>query len=143
MKTRAGESRRAGSYATVVIGSALAAVAATSLAGQNYTLDDWMTVSSVGSYQWSPDGGYLYFTSNAASSGTAEIFRIPALGGDPVQLSENPPGERPEPKQQLTVSPDGQTLFLPVPTTSRPIPISSACRRRGGGHPKRSCSMTA
>ena len=51
MKTRAGESRRAGSYATVVIGSALAAVAATSLAGQNYTLDDWMTVSSVGSYR--------------------------------------------------------------------------------------------
>jgi len=69
-------------------------------------------VSTVGSYQWSPDGRYLYFTSNAASSGTAEIFRIPALGGDPVQLSENPPGERPEPKQQLTVSPDGQTIFF-------------------------------
>ena len=46
MKTRAGESYPSGWYATVLVGSLLASGSAIPLAGQGYSLDDWMTVSS-------------------------------------------------------------------------------------------------
>lgn len=88
-----------------------AAVPAAALA-QAYTLDDWMTVTAVGSFVWAPDGRHLYFTSDAAPNGTDAIFRVEATGGDPELLSETPDGERPEPTQQLTISADGTTLYF-------------------------------
>lgn len=77
-----------------------------------YSLDDWMTVSRVGSFVWAPDGETIYYTSNAGSSGTYEVFRIPAGGGRAEQLSENPAGERPEPKGGLQISTDGSLLYF-------------------------------
>ena len=60
----------------------LAAVAAMTVAvpavpaGQQrraaYTLDDWMTMTSVGSFNWSPDGATIYYTSDVGDSGTDE-----------------------------------------------------------------------
>lgn len=79
---------------------------------QRYTLDDWMTVSSVGSFEWSPDGAYIYYTSNAAESGTDEIFRIRRDGSDRTQVSVNPAGERPEPKSGPVLSTDGRTIYF-------------------------------
>jgi dipeptidyl aminopeptidase/acylaminoacyl peptidase len=83
-----------------------------SVTGQEYTVDDWMTVTAVGSFVWAPDGGDLYFTSDAAPNGTDGIFRVSATGGDPELLSETPSGERPEPTQELTISADGSTIFF-------------------------------
>jgi dipeptidyl aminopeptidase/acylaminoacyl peptidase len=93
--------------------SAVAAVAvSSSAAGQQYSVDDWLSVSDVNGYVWSPDGRYLYYTSNAAPSGTYGVFRIDADGGTHRLLSETPPGQRPEPIEQLTISPDGRTLYF-------------------------------
>jgi hypothetical protein len=103
----------AGLLAALSIGAPARAVA------QPYTLDDWMTVSSVGSFEWSPDGRWIYFTSNAAPSGTAEIFRIPAEGGEPVLLSRTPAGERPEPKGELSGLPTERRSTSPRRATSR------------------------
>lgn len=80
--------------------------------GYEYTLDDWMTVSRVGSFVWAPDGGTIYFTSNAAPSGTYEIFRVSSDGGAPVQLSRNRADVRPEPVSDLSVSRDGRRLIF-------------------------------
>lgn len=77
-----------------------------------YDLDDWMTVSRVGSFVWARDSRSIYFTSNAAGSGTYEIYRISADGGEPTQLSQNEPGVRPEPISGLRISNDGQTLIF-------------------------------
>ena len=79
---------------------------------QEYSLDDWMTISSVDSFVWSQDSRYFYYISNAAPSGTADIFRITAEGNNPVRLGEDRPGIRPEPKHELTLSPDGDTLYF-------------------------------
>src|SRR2546423_1325824 len=78
---------------------------------KKYTLDDYMQISSVGSFVWAPDGGTLYYTNSAGDSGTDEIFRIAASGGMPQQLSKNPPGVRPDPKEDILISPDGRFLF--------------------------------
>ena len=78
---------------------------------REYTLADWMSVTRVRTFVWSPDGTYLYYTSNAGDSGTDEIFRIPTEGGPPEQLSRNPKGVRPEPKRDIVVSPDGKNIF--------------------------------
>ncbi len=101
-------------------GYALASAVALSAAGAfqespsepvaRYTLDDWMTLSSVSSFQWSPDGEHVYFTSDAADSGTDEIFRVAVDGGAPERLSRNPEGERPEPKTGMVLSGDGSTI---------------------------------
>lgn len=79
---------------------------------QSYTVDDWMTVSDVDEYVWAPDGSAIYYTSNAAPSGTYAVFRVDPDGGEPELLSRTPEGERPEPVEQLTISPDGETLFF-------------------------------
>ncbi|MDX1646950.1 MAG: prolyl oligopeptidase family serine peptidase [Longimicrobiales bacterium] len=79
---------------------------------QPYTVDDWMTVSDVDEYVWAPDGSAVYFTSNAAPSGTYAIYRVDPDGGEPTLLTRTPGGVRPEPVEQLTVSPDGETLFF-------------------------------
>ena len=92
--------------------AALALAVPSAAAAQRYSLDDWMTVSSVGSFELSPDGRWIYFTSNAAPTGVAEIFRLPADGGEPVLLSRTEAGVRPEPKGELVVSPDGETLYF-------------------------------
>ena len=95
----------------------VAAVLATSVGAgaqsrsATYSLDDWMTVTSVSAYVLSPDGRFIYYTSDAGSSGTTEIFRVSVEGGEPVQLSTNPEGVRPEPKANLTISGDGATLY--------------------------------
>lgn len=81
-----------------------------------YSLDDWMTVTAVRSFVWSPDGQYLYFRGHPGNSGTTEIFRVPVRGGEPQQLSTNFQGQRPEPKQNLAISADGNMLFF---TTAR------------------------
>jgi len=82
------------------------------VSGQGYTVEDWLTVSTVGEYVWAPDGTAIYFTSNAAPTGTAAVFRVDPDGGAPVLLSRTPEGERPEPVQQLRVSPDGTMLYF-------------------------------
>ncbi len=108
--------RASGSLAALgptVGGVALLLVSAPAAAqAPRYSLDDWMSVSRVESFVWAPDGGTLYFTSNAAESGTYEIFRVSADGGKPVQLSRSAPGTRPEPKKDLSVSKDGRTLVF-------------------------------
>ena len=71
-----------------------------------------MSVGSVRSFLWSPDGAYLYFTRQPGNSGTTEIFRVESGGGQPKQLSTNPTSKRPEPKQNFTLSRDGKTLFF-------------------------------
>ena len=81
------------------------------LSQPTYSLDDWMSVSAVTSFAWSPDGTYIYYTSNASSSGTTEIFRVRSEGGEPTQLTVNPAGRRPEPKQRIVLSADGSTLY--------------------------------
>jgi dipeptidyl aminopeptidase/acylaminoacyl peptidase len=90
----------------------LVSFGAAPVAAQTYTVDDWLTVSEVSSFVWSQDGRFLYFTSDAAPTGTDAIFRVPAAGGEPELLSRTPEGERPEPVQQLTISPDGNTLYF-------------------------------
>lgn len=79
---------------------------------QPYTLEDWLSVSTVGEYVWAPDGALIYFTSNAAPSGTDAIYRVPSTGGRPVLVSGTPEGQRPEPVEQLRISADGRTLFF-------------------------------
>lgn len=80
-------------------------------ARRNYTLDDWMTMTAVGSFVWSPDGASLFYTSDAGDSGTDEIFRVSASGGTPVQISTNPVGVRPDPKQNIQISADGKFII--------------------------------
>jgi dipeptidyl aminopeptidase/acylaminoacyl peptidase len=92
--------------------TAASLVMAQAVVAQTYSIDDWLTVSAVGDYVWAPDGSALYFTSNAAPTGTAAIFRVGADGGAPELLSRTPEGQRPEPVQQLTISPDGRTLYF-------------------------------
>ena len=82
------------------------------VSSQSYTMEDWLTVSTVGSYVWAPDGASFYYTSNAAPTGTAAVFQVDPDGGSPRLLSETPDGERPEPVEQLTISPDGATLYF-------------------------------
>ena len=60
------------------------------VSGQGYTVEDWLTVSTVGEYVWAPDGSAIYFTSNAAPTGTAAVFRVDPDGGAPVLLSRTP-----------------------------------------------------
>jgi dipeptidyl aminopeptidase/acylaminoacyl peptidase len=81
-------------------------------AQKTYSIDDWMTISTVRSLLWSPDGAFIYYTSNASDSGTTEIFRVKSDGSDPTQLSTNPPGQRPEPKEQMALSFDGNNIFF-------------------------------
>ena len=38
------------------------------------SLDDWMSVTRVGSFEISPDGQFFYYTSNAGDSGTRRSF---------------------------------------------------------------------
>lgn len=95
-----------------LLASTLLVVAAPAAVAQTYTVDDWLTISAVDSYLWSPDGRFLYYTSNAAPSGTDAVFRVAAGGGTPELLSETQAGARPEPVEQLTISADGRTLYF-------------------------------
>ena len=87
------------SQSLLVIVLALSASWTEDVRSQQYSLQDWMTVSSVGDYVWSPDGSAIYYTSNAAPSGTASIYRVAGGGGDPTLLSRVPEGRRPEPTE--------------------------------------------
>lgn len=97
---------------SLVFLATLVALAADVASAQRYDIEDWLTVSAVSSYVWSPDGERFYYTSNAAPTGTDAIYRVDAEGGRPRLLSSTPSGERPEPVQQLTISPDGRTLYF-------------------------------
>ncbi len=101
---------RKGAFALLMSGVIALSVPLPAVA-QQYSLDDWMTVSEVGEFQWAPDGRDLYFTSNAAPSGTMEVFKISARGGNPQQLTSPPQGERAEAKGELTLSPDGRYVY--------------------------------
>ena len=84
----------------------------------SYSLDEWMSVGSVQSFSWSPNGIYFYFTRQSDTSGTIEIFRVESDGGRPSQLSTNSKGKRPEPKQDVTYKrceKDWNTSNLPAP----------------------------
>lgn len=89
-------------------------------AQQKYSVDDLMTVTSVEEFSWAPDGRTIYFLSDAANTGTQEIFAIPAAGGTATQLTgvlepeyaTTPVAHRAEPKTDLTVSPDGRRIFF-------------------------------
>ena len=81
-------------------------------AQSSYSLDDWLSVSSVSAFVWSADGTALYYTSDAGDSGTREIFRVSRDGGPPAQLSVNPVGVRAEPKDDLALSRDGRYLYF-------------------------------
>jgi Tol biopolymer transport system component len=107
---------RTHTYVQKVAAVAIAIAALTAApAGQQrrgpYTLDDWMTITSVGSFVWSPDGQTIYYVSDAGDSGTDEIFKISASGGQATQISTNVKGERPNPKGNLDLSADGKTIF--------------------------------
>lgn len=80
-------------------------------AQRSYTLDDWMTIASVSSFAWSPDAATIYYAGDDAGSGTTEIFRVASNGGEPTRLTNNDSGTRPEPKQQMTMSPDGEWIY--------------------------------
>jgi dipeptidyl aminopeptidase/acylaminoacyl peptidase len=79
---------------------------------QAYSLDDWMTISSVEQFEWSPDGTYFIYTSSDTPSGADNIFRIPVAGGQTVRLGQDEPGVRPEPKTELSISSDGRFLYF-------------------------------
>jgi len=73
---------------------------------------------------WSPDGRWVYFTSNR--SGRFEVWRVPAEGGEPTQVTDRG-GFRPR------LSPDGRTLYylrqeFRSPLFARPV---------GGGEERR------
>ncbi|WP_420635140.1 prolyl oligopeptidase family serine peptidase [Candidatus Palauibacter sp.] len=90
--------------------AAVAVLSAGPALGQS--LDDWLSVSRVGEFVWSPDGDDLYYTSNADESGTRAIFRVASRGGAPTRLAWPPPGNRPEPAQNLRMSPAGDELVF-------------------------------
>lgn len=88
-------------------------VASQKASGQRqYSLDEWMTISSVRQFAWMPDGKQFVYTSDGDDSGTREIFRVSSSGGEPMQLSVNVQGVRPEPKEDLVVSADGRTIYF-------------------------------
>ncbi|MEG3175975.1 S41 family peptidase [Sphingomonas sp. RB3P16] len=58
---------------------------------------------------WSPDGKYLYFASGVADvARQGDIFRVPAAGGTPMQISR----EKYLAEYQAAPSPDGSTLVI-------------------------------
>ncbi len=61
---------------------------------------------------WSSDGGSIYFASNR--SGSAQVWKIPARGGPPLQITKNG-GLDPR------VSHDGRFLYYPRGTDDRTI----------------------
>jgi len=85
-----------------------------------YTVDDFMTATEVREFVWAPDGRHLFYVSSAGDTGTWEVFRIPAGGGDPEQFTgkltpefaTTPVVDRSEPKEDLSVSADGRRLLF-------------------------------
>lgn len=98
-------------YSALALASLLIAVSLEAQTQTRYSLDDWLSITSVSSFAFSPDGATLYYAADDTESGTTEIFRVPLAGGEPERLSSNAPGTRPEPKQQMTLSPDGRFLY--------------------------------
>jgi len=76
------------------------------------SLDDWLTVSGVGEFVWSPDGEALYYTSNADASGTSVVFRVGSDGSGGRRLGWPVEGVRAEPVQSLRLSVDGRELVF-------------------------------
>jgi len=99
---------------------ALGAILAPGAGAQRASIDDLMTITSVREFVWAPDGRYIYYTSDAGDTGTWEVFRIPAAGGQPTQLTRNvvpanaafPVANRAEPKENLRITNDGQRIFF-------------------------------
>ena len=93
-----------------VLSAAVATAFATTGAAQS--LDDWMTVSAVGEFVWSADGGAFFYTTNADPSGTSVVFRVEGDGSGVTRLGWPVEGVRPEPVQSLTLSGDGEELVF-------------------------------
>ncbi|MBV9676886.1 MAG: PD40 domain-containing protein [Acidobacteriaceae bacterium] len=66
-----------------------------------------MTTGPFGNFMpsWSPDGRWLYFKSQR--SGSDQIWKIPAAGGAPVQLTRHGGSE-------AFASPDGKLIYYTV-----------------------------
>lgn len=82
-----------------------------------HSLDEWMEIGGVSEFAWSPDGEWLYYLNRASDTGVDEVFRVPAGGGTGEQITSGMPDhplqpDRPDPKSNLTLSPDGETLYF-------------------------------
>ena len=99
----------------------LAAVAAMTVAvpavpaGQQrraaYTLDDWMTMTSVGSFNWSPDGATIYYTSDAATAAPTRSSRSRWPVASRCRSAATRPGSVPSRRAGSSSRRTGQTLF--------------------------------
>lgn len=76
------------------------------------SIEDWLSISRVGEFAWSVDGAHIFYTSNDDESGTRVIFRVRSDGSDPERLGWPPSGVRPEPAQNLQVSPSGEEIIF-------------------------------
>ncbi|MBE8517807.1 S9 family peptidase [Amycolatopsis sp. H6(2020)] len=60
--------------------------------------------------RWSPDSGWVYFLSDRADRGTAQLYRVGREGGEPEQLTDWRPGIR-----EYALLPDSVTAVLVAP----------------------------
>ena len=89
--------------AVAITVAALTAVPAGQQRRGPYTLDDWMTITSVGSFVWSPDGQTIYFLSDRENKACLWKAPVSASAPKPEPLHEIPDGAN----RILGVSRDG------------------------------------
>jgi len=80
---------------------------------KHFTIEDALSVKSVGGLEWSPDGSHVFFTIqewNREKNGyRSHIYQVGRDGGEVVQLTR---GERGE--SRFAVSPDGRSMAFLV-----------------------------
>lgn len=85
-----------------------------------YSLDDFLTISSVEELEWLPDGSGLVYAAISPLTGVQEIFRVDLADARTRQLTgtcvpklrTSPLAERAEPKARLAVSRGGHRVFF-------------------------------
>jgi TolB protein len=67
-----------------------------------------ITTGEVSKYypQWSPDGNWIFYASEGGPGRPNQIFRMPAGGGTPEQVTKAP-------AYYYRLSPDGKRLYFP------------------------------